>query len=392
MGEKTIGEILTNEFVSKHESRLFSISGTFICITIICVNFSVVFSSFCLLKRGQEPRATYIFLGSICLADMISGIVTLFMVNYFHQLNNAFLCGISVGLAGTTGLASSFFIGLIAIDRYLYIMNGLHYHRYFTTRHPYLMVLLVWLISAVPGCGPSFTFSDYYSMDEFICFFLVLIPPKISLIPMVIAIVPMILIMILYSIILKSALNSRSRLNRSTQSSFQNHEGNLRVFRGREQKIITLNSADEDLPSRVRKFGLPCCRWSKLEITPNLCDESKWKAVKIVAYTTGAYFITCFPYFVTSICYAFCDFKLNFEYCHNLFVLMRKPLFILYIANNLFNPLIYAWWHPGFRISVKKMYSRLFVKIHPKPSIPASKIHKTNFFRENGHENFDSQI
>ncbi|XP_055850428.1 glucose-dependent insulinotropic receptor-like [Episyrphus balteatus] len=308
-------------------------------------------------SQGQEPRATNIFLGNISLADMIIGIATLFILICPYQFHNEISCNLCIGLVGTATMASVFSIGLIAIDRYLYILYGLHYHRYFTTKYPHWMILLVWFLGMMFGCVPIFIWK--YPMNGEICFYLDLLPPKIFIIPVSVAMVPMILIMVLYSIILKNALNSRSH----TFSSFQNHEADLRIFRGREQ-IITSNCADEE--SRVRSYGLSCCKRKTLEITPSLNDENKWKAVKIVAYTTGAYFITWFPYFVTSICLAFCDMNLNVEHCEYLINLLSGPLSLFCLTNSLFNPLIYAWWHPGFKISVKKMYSSLLEKICQK--------------------------
>ncbi|XP_055851774.1 glucose-dependent insulinotropic receptor-like [Episyrphus balteatus] len=328
----------------------------FVSIIIIVVNFLVILSRTFLLT-GQQPRATYIFLGNISLADMLIGIKNLFIFIYQHQLEleNEIACSISLSMLIAANIASTFTIALIAIDRYLYILNGLHYHRYITTKHPYYAVLFVWILASLIGLVPIFTWQ--YPMNGGTCWFTVLVPPKIFLIPVVSGMVPILLVLVLYCIIVKNALNSRNQIKCRPISSPQNYERDLRMFRGREQ--ITSNCADEDLPSRVRSFGLPCCRRKTLEITPYYC-ENKWKAIKIVVLTTGAYFITWFPYFVTLILYASCNFSMDFEHCEYLAYLLSNPLSLLILSNSLLNPLIYAWWHPGFQVSIKKMYSRVF--------------------------------
>ncbi|XP_055851776.1 glucose-dependent insulinotropic receptor-like isoform X1 [Episyrphus balteatus] len=299
---------------------------------------------------------------------MLIGIKTLFIFIYQHQVENEISCSISLGMLIAANIASTSTIALIAIDRYLYILNGLHYHRYITTKHPYYAVLFVWILGSLMGLVPIFTWQ--YPMNGGNCWFLVLVPPKIFLIAVITGMVPILLVLVLYCIILKKALNSRNQINYSLKI----HERDLRTFHGRKQ--ITSNCADEDLPTRVRCFGLPCCQKKTLEITPYFCDN-KWKAVKIVVFTTGAYFITWFPFFVTYILYARCDINMDFEHCEYLAYLLSNPLSVLIISNSLLNPLIYAWWHPGFKVSIKKMYSKVSQKRYQKDTFTQPKIQNT---------------
>ncbi|XP_055851777.1 glucose-dependent insulinotropic receptor-like isoform X2 [Episyrphus balteatus] len=263
---------------------------------------------------------------------MLIGIKTLFIFIYQHQVENEISCSISLGMLIAANIASTSTIALIAIDRYLYILNGLHYHRYITTKHPYYAVLFVWILGSLMGLVPIFTWQ--YPMNG------------------------------------GNSLNSRNQINYSLKI----HERDLRTFHGRKQ--ITSNCADEDLPTRVRCFGLPCCQKKTLEITPYFCDN-KWKAVKIVVFTTGAYFITWFPFFVTYILYARCDINMDFEHCEYLAYLLSNPLSVLIISNSLLNPLIYAWWHPGFKVSIKKMYSKVSQKRYQKDTFTQPKIQNT---------------
>lgn len=85
-------------------------------------------------------------------------------------------------------------------------------------------------------------------------------------------------------------------------------------------------------------------------------NPSRWKAIKIVALTTGCFFITWCPYFLASALYVTCDNSDSApSYCNNLRLAIASPLAILGLSNSLMNPIIYAWWHNGFRTSAKKL-------------------------------------
>ncbi|XP_055850427.1 glucose-dependent insulinotropic receptor-like [Episyrphus balteatus] len=295
------------------------------------------------------------------------------------------MLGLINSLTNTSSLTSIFSIGLIAIDRYIYILYGLHYYRYITTRRSRLMVLLAWLISALFGFWPGFCWRS--KMNGGSCCFISLIQPKLWVIVPSLGLIPMIIIVVLYGIILKNALNSRSRMK---ISSLENHDGDMRMFRGREN--ITSNYADDNLSSRVRSIGFLCCRISTLEITPLLC-ENKWKAVKIVVYTTGSYIITWCPIFVTCVLYAFCERNSSCPYCQHIAYLLRNPFSLLTPLNSLLNPVIYAWWHPGIRENIKKTYNMLLLKVFQKrksSTCSETKIHSNSSIKQIGQENFDN--
>jgi hypothetical protein len=60
--------------------------------------------------------------------------------------------------------------------------------------------------------------------------------------------------------------------------------------------------------------------------------------------------------------YVHCDPQVTPEFCHNLRVAIASPLAILGFANSLLNPIIYAWWHNGFRETAKRIYRQTFCK------------------------------
>jgi hypothetical protein len=69
-----------------------------------------------------------------------------------------------------------------------------------------------------------------------------------------------------------------------------------------------------------------------------------------VVLTTGSFILTWVPYFIASTMYVFCEKRATDENaCKPLRLAVTSPLAILGFMNSLLNPLIYAWWHKGFR-------------------------------------------
>lgn len=52
--------------------------------------------------------------------------------------------------------------------------------------------------------------------------------------------------------------------------------------------------------------------------------------------------------------------------CKNLTIIIASPLAILGFTNSLINPIIYAWWHKGFRTFVQKRVRTMKMKISRK--------------------------
>lgn len=51
------------------------------------------------------------------------------------------------GLVVTAILVSALSVGLIAVDRFIYIVYGLQYHRYINPTRARILILLTWIIS-----------------------------------------------------------------------------------------------------------------------------------------------------------------------------------------------------------------------------------------------------
>lgn len=133
----------------------------------------------------------------------------------------------------------------------------------------------------------------------------------------------MLLVIILYSIILHSDIKKVSELQKaSSLHGTQSLNNNLRLFRG--------------------------CQ--------NVIDTKNPQATKVVLFTTGSFFFTWTPWFIASVMYVFCNPRDTPIYCNELKIIIESFLCLLGFANSLLNPIIYAWWHNGFRRSTAKIY------------------------------------
>jgi len=179
------------------------------------------------------------------------------------------------------------------------------------------------------------------TMNGKVCWFIAVAPDPLIIITVTIGLIPILLVMVLYSIILYHAIANIKQIKYSVSSVYTiseqtDYEDNVRVFRG-----------NRELP--IRRV---CRRTQKnRNLVPN-----KWKAIKIVLFTTMSFLITWAPYFVACVLYVAykCDLETSLEPCKSLKLLIASPLTILGFCNSLVNPIIYAWWHNGFRTYIRK--------------------------------------
>ncbi|KOB71371.1 Serotonin receptor 8 [Operophtera brumata] len=109
-----------------------------------------------------------------------------------------------------------------------------------------------------------------------------------------------------------------------------------------------VNEHTEHRSSNPRKF-------SKVR---KIKEPNKWRAITVVLLTTGTFIITWIPFFIAVIFFVFCEEKLTNPKCIQLRFLLGGPFPFLAFTNSIVNPLIYAWWHKGFKKSVKTYYKR----------------------------------
>jgi len=165
------------------------------------------------------------------------------------------------------------------------------------------------------------------------CWFIRLAPHGLVLLTVTLGFLPIVIITVLYIVILYQALRKVVQLQKSDHEASvrhvpkdDNNPNNIRIFRGGQN-------------SRERNA------YNKNQHSPK-----KSRAIIVVVLTTGSFILTWMPYFVASTMYVFCEKRAtDINTCKPLRLAIASPLAILGFMNSLLNPLIYAWWHKGFR-------------------------------------------
>uniref|UniRef100_A0A182RTG8 G_PROTEIN_RECEP_F1_2 domain-containing protein n=1 Tax=Anopheles funestus TaxID=62324 RepID=A0A182RTG8_ANOFN len=319
-------------------------------------------------------------------------------------------------------LVSVYSVGLIAIDRYLYIVYGLQYQRYLTRTRARILIAATWVLGATIGFLPAFGWRGDTDGGR-TCWFIRLAPPGLVILTAVVGILPVLLVIILYGIILQKALRRVNQLKKASRELRGVQTGNLRLFRGgggsangtaavpppASSNPVELNRSgangqsdtdhglsEDELSRRTARRCLclrsRCCtsagRSNQAQKALNGTDSSipaisnsmtvaatttttttssksptKWKAIKVVMFTTGSFIVTWVPYFIASLMYVGCDPATNGELCRSLQFAIASPLAILGFANSLLNPIIYAWWHNGFRAAMKRLAGKVSQRV-----------------------------
>jgi hypothetical protein len=65
---------------------------------ILLLNLAVVISSGLILRRGAQPRTTYLFLGNVAVADLVTSAAMLFGQLYPREHRNELMCMLQIGM------------------------------------------------------------------------------------------------------------------------------------------------------------------------------------------------------------------------------------------------------------------------------------------------------
>lgn len=212
------------------------------------------------------------------------------------------------------------------------------------------------------------------TQDGRICWFILLAPPNLILITAILGLIPIFLVLTLYSIILCKALKKVSELKKATSARGAQSSNNLRIFRGSNVVMNQIERAHSEAPLTQQqkppkhKIFSWCCIQNEVSSNnaapvPSKREPSKWKAIKVVMFTTGSFFFTWVPWLIASVMFIYCDPVRNPAYCNGLKIAIASPLAILGFANSLLNPIIYAWWHNGFRQTSSKIFKNILVRM-----------------------------
>ncbi|XP_022914042.2 5-hydroxytryptamine receptor 1D-like [Onthophagus taurus] len=335
----------------KTQLLLYDILIPTVGVLAILLNGSIVVSSGLIIKKGQQPRSTYLFLGNVAMTDLVTSFAVMFGQLYPKENRNHSICCFQIGLIVSSTLASVYSVGLIAIDRFLYIIHGLQYQQWVYPLRARILILITWIIGCVVGFLPSMGWSGDSNGGKR-CWFVLVAPKDLIFFTVCVGIIPLLIVIILYSIILYHAIRKINQLKRAQIADHENkidvNDKGLRIFRGRGNQSDTSDvEVDQPSASREEKSLFKKIFPKKPSANP-VNNPSKWKAIKVVVFTTGSFVITWCPYFIVSMMYTLCSDQTD-PYCKSLMVLLASPLAILGFCNGLINPIIYAWWHQGFR-------------------------------------------
>lgn len=229
-------------------------------------------------------------------------------------------------------LASIWSVLLIGIDRFIYIVHGLKYQQWLNPCRARWLILFTWILGLIIGFMPAMGWKGWTNGGKY-CWFIRLAPHGLVLLTGGLGCLPVIIITVLYTIILYHAIHKVMQLQKSDREAStrhvpENNPNTMRIFRGGQSS----KESGED-----KKRHLP----------------KKSRAITVVFLTTGSFIVTWIPYFIASAMYVFCEKGATDENaCKTLRLAIASPLAILGFMNSLINPLIYAWWHKGFRTFV----------------------------------------
>ncbi|XP_059053390.1 uncharacterized protein LOC131847760 [Achroia grisella] len=223
---------------------------------IILSNLVVVVSSGLILKKGQQHKSTYLLLGNVSLADTIIGISIIFGATMDNNINSDPLCIFQLGLLVCPTMVSIFSVGFIAVDRYIYILHGLYYQRWFNTTRVRIGILCIWIIGITLGFMPL-TGWVTRELNNAPCVYIAVYPSTLILFNSFISVIPIILVAILYTIILIKALKNLTNLKTAEKNvktiTKTKEKPKLRIYRGKN-KLTNTVSVNYPLRSNMNKL------------------------------------------------------------------------------------------------------------------------------------------
>ncbi|KAK9884111.1 hypothetical protein WA026_005065 [Henosepilachna vigintioctopunctata] len=321
---------------------LISSFGAIISIT----NLAALISSCASLRRDKDGKCVYILLGNMALAALINGIIIIFVQVFPVNMRNHQLCSWQIGQVLSDALISIYCIGVMAIERYLYIIYGLQYGR---RRHLFklqALLSLIWILGISIGYLPLMGWSgDSKNGQE--CWFVTVAPKNLIFIAIIFFTLPLLTVMLLYAIISYNALKTIVKPHLSLNSSHKSQDNNISRLRAFKNKTTQLPNTDDKQFSFVSRIFL-------MSFSKNVNTTKRWKAVKVVIFPTTSFFLSWYLYIIVSLYYVTACEDISTKRCKSLMLILASPLSVLAFVNSLLHPILYAWWHKGFNHVFKK--------------------------------------
>lgn len=181
-------------------------------------------------------------------------------------------------------ITSVYSIGLISVDRYLYIVYGLQYQRYIYPLRARIMIMSTWILGKclryVQLIASKFVVDNFAIIGLIIgflpamgwigdtdggrvCWFVTVVPSPLILLTAIVGLLPIIVTLILYGIILYHALQKIVQLKKAATRNSGHQAGNLRLFAGGRSERNLSSAASENVTERkTPKCGcnvFKCC-------------------------------------------------------------------------------------------------------------------------------------
>lgn len=322
------------------------------------------------------------------------------------------------GMTGSYVIECAFSVCLIAIDRYIYIHHGLYYSRWMTTKRTRYLLLCSWTLSLTVGSIPQILTADRTPSEE-ICSLFKVTPFYVMILLSTSGLIPIFVTICLYVLIFKTAYKTNKAINTENQrnitrtdSTSQGTESKTASFslvgdngvsnrraennasndnmeetnpseEPNERTLIKVNNDDQTMNlnktdivlsvnNDTRKERNVCIKTedtSVEEINDNdkkttSGKEAKYKkqimikkkSTMIVFLAMCSYTVTWGPCFICLMLYPLvCYNRAQNSMCSNIATVLFFIVINVGLINALMNPIIYCWWHKGFRKSVSRV-------------------------------------
>lgn len=160
----------------------------------------------------------------------------------------------------------------------------------------------------------------------------------------------------------EATISSESSVESFPTSKLNDNMCPIKTNTRTELSVFTIDSDSSTnitkIHNQISKISHKCSSKMRKTKEPNKC-----RAVTIVMLTSGSVIVTWMPFFFTVIFFVFCEDKLVNPRCLYIRSLLSGPLVTLALLNSILNPLIYAWWHKGFKKFVRGFYKKYFKKL-----------------------------
>ncbi|XP_044746363.1 glucose-dependent insulinotropic receptor-like isoform X2 [Coccinella septempunctata] len=378
------GVFQKNPTDEKNANLLYNILIPLFGAIIIISNLVTFISSCVTIKKSTKPKLMYLLLGNIALADSLTGLVVIFGQVYPENLRDQQICAAQIGLIIASTLITIYTVGIIGIDRFLYIFYGYHNHKWFYSKIIYASIVIVWILSLLVGYLPLMGWSRT-AKNQQACCFVVIVPETLILIIAILYIVPVTVILLLYSLVLYRASKKFSLQELLVGKPVSRDLHKRKSQMDKRKKIHEMNGGNQSKNCCLKILGK--------EFSPAVNNSKRWKAAKVVFFSTNNFLFTWFPYIIVSLYYTSVCIDDSSKRCRSLSLVLASPLAMLGFVNSLVSPIIYAWWHKGFNRYIKRRIStfRLRNPSHSKKIVPYGSSNATmTTILENSNEHITS--